>query len=108
MLDAILHRHRDVAGFEVPVQTVDPIRLEQLERREKSLWKANAKMRRVYQDVELLRECVGFFLDHEPFINDDILDMLPSEFGGRNEYHDSDLREFNPWWRQTPLPHEVI
>jgi hypothetical protein len=87
---------------------VDEDRLLQLERREKSLWKANAKMRRVYQDTELLRQCVAFFMDHEPCLNDTILGMLPREFGGTIEYSDSDLREWNPWWHKEPLPHEVI
>jgi hypothetical protein len=87
---------------------VDEDRLLQLERREKSLWKANAKMRRVYQDVEKLHDCVAFFMEHGPYMNDKILDMLPQDLGGRSQYSDSDLREWNPWWHRDPLPHEVI
>jgi hypothetical protein len=104
---SLLHRSRDPV-YDCEQLRVDEDRLVQLERREKSLWKANSKMRRVYQDVEKLQGCVKFFMDHEPCLNDTILGMLPREFGGTIEYSDSDLREFNPWWHKEPLPHEVI
>lgn len=80
----------------------DKMRLAELLKHEKSLWKANAKMRRVYADFDTVRDCMCYMVQHGLILPDEGLEQwVPKEFGGAKEYVDSDIKVWKPWWRKA-------